>query len=185
MITPLDLAPIISCNPTLAHPLFVALLASGSADTNLPSPFLDILPYLAPTLSTFDLMGRLLREGTAIAGGHLTVAELVRADVLGRFIHESINWLDHAEMDEREGRISDDRFAKGAQNVGIHVLLVALLTDLTFILKLCRFYNSLIKLGIVDPARDDDTAEMAHFSLRNSRFEDANALYRVLATGRF
>jgi len=32
---------------------------------------------------------------------------------------------------------------------------------------------------------DADTAEMAHFTLRNSRFEEANALYRLLATGRF
>lgn len=38
-------------------------------------------------------------------------------DVLGRFIHECINWLEHAENDEREGLTSDDRFAKGVQNV--------------------------------------------------------------------
>lgn len=51
--------------------------------------------------------------------------------------------------------------------------------------QLCRFYNSLIKLSIVDPASDADSAEMAHFTLRNSRFEEANALYRVLAMGKF
>ena len=51
--------------------------------------------------------------------------------------------------------------------------------------QLCRFYNSLIKLAIVDPASDADSAEMAHFTLRNSRFEEANALYRVLAMGKF
>lgn len=51
--------------------------------------------------------------------------------------------------------------------------------------QLCRFYNSLIKLGIVDPASDADSAEMAHFSLRNARFEEANALYRVIAMGKF
>ena len=51
--------------------------------------------------------------------------------------------------------------------------------------QLCRFYNSLIKLAIVDPASDADSAEMAHFALRNSRFEEANALYRVLAMGKF
>ena len=43
----------------------------------------------------------------------------------------------------------------------------------------------MIKLSIVDPAADTDSAEMAHFSLRNARLEEANALYRVLARGRF
>jgi hypothetical protein len=87
-------------------------------------------------------------------------------EVLGRFIHEAINWLERAEREEREGNTSDDRFAKGVQN-------------------LCRFYNSLIKLSIVDPTSDPDSTEMAHFSLRNARFEEANALYRVIATSRF
>lgn len=32
---------------------------------------------------------------------------------------------------------------------------------------------------------DVDSAEMAHFTLRNSRFEEANTLYRLLAAGRF
>jgi hypothetical protein len=39
----------------------------------------------------------------------------------------------------------------------------------------------LIKLGIVDPTSDVEIAEMAHFALSNSRFEEANALYRVFA----
>ena len=51
--------------------------------------------------------------------------------------------------------------------------------------QLCRFYNSLIKLSIVDPASDADSAEMAHFTLRNSRFEEANSLYRIIAMGKF
>jgi len=89
-----------------------------------------------------------------------------RTEVLGRFIFESVNWLDAAEREEREGLISDDRFAKGVQN-------------------LCRFYSSLIKLSIVDPGSDADSAEMAHFTLRNARFEEANALYRVLLMGKF
>ncbi|KAK0200549.1 hypothetical protein DFS33DRAFT_1362445 [Desarmillaria ectypa] len=165
MITPLDLAPIITNNPNLAHPLFVALLSTGPSESNLPSPFLDILPSLPPTLPSFDLMGRLLREPTMSANGSITIADLVRTEVLGRFVHECINWLDQAELQEKEGLVSDDRFAKGVQN-------------------LCRFYTSLIKLSLVDAALDADTAEMAHFSLRHSRFEEANHLYRVLATGR-
>ncbi|KAK0451208.1 uncharacterized protein EV420DRAFT_1561488 [Desarmillaria tabescens] len=164
MITPLDLAPIITNNPNLAHPLFVALLSTGPSESNLPSPFLDILSSLPPTLPSFDLMGRLLREPTMSANGSITIADLVRTEALGRFVHECINWLDQAELQEKEGLVSDDRFAKGVQH-------------------LCRFYTSLIKLSLVDAALDADTAEMAHFSLRHSRFEEANHLYRVLATG--
>jgi hypothetical protein len=42
-------------------------------------------------------------------------------EVLGPFIHQCILWLDHAEREEREGLISDDRFAKGVQNVIIFI----------------------------------------------------------------
>jgi hypothetical protein len=37
----------------------------------------------------------------------------------------------------------------------------------------------------VDAASDADSTEIAHFALRNSRFEEANALYRSLASARF
>lgn len=132
-------------------------------------------------------------------GGRTTVADIVRADVLGRFIHESIQWLDNAESEGREGLISDDRFEKGLQNVSFSFFFSALLLYsppgspiapisvpvLNCNNQLCRFYNSLIKLGVVDPASDADSTEMAHFTLRNSRFEEANALYRALALVRF
>lgn len=117
MIVSLDLAPIVSFNPTLAHPLFIGLL-NNTPDHNLPSPFMDVLPYLPPTLPTFDLYGRLLRDQTPLGNGAYTVSNVVQIEVLGRFIHESINWLDQAEAEEREGLASDDRFAKGVQNVG-------------------------------------------------------------------
>ena len=59
-----------------------------------------------------------MRDQTVVSvPGYGSVAELVRVEVLGRFVHESINWLDCAEREEREGLISDDRFAKGVQNV--------------------------------------------------------------------
>ena len=38
-------------------------------------------------------------------------------EVLARFVHETINWLNRAEREEREGNISDDHFAKGVQHV--------------------------------------------------------------------
>jgi hypothetical protein len=50
--------------------------------------------------------------------GYSTVADLVLMEVLGRFIHESINWLDRAEREAREGNVNDDRFVKGVRNVG-------------------------------------------------------------------
>jgi len=79
-----------------------------------------------------DVMGRLLHDKTFInkIPGYSTVADLVRMEVLGRFIHECINWLEHAEREEKEGLISDDRFGKGVQNVSLIYLLssVRLLT---------------------------------------------------------
>jgi len=118
LVASLDLTPIVAFNPTIAHPLFVGLLTSANPEHNNPLPFLDVLPFLPPTLATFDLFGRLLRDQTYVTvPGYDTVAELVRIEVLGRFVHESINWLDCAEREEREGLISDDRFAKGVQNV--------------------------------------------------------------------
>ncbi|KAI1790885.1 hypothetical protein LXA43DRAFT_1182225 [Ganoderma leucocontextum] len=168
VITSVDLPSILATNPALGHPLMTALLTSAS-ETGA-EPYLDVLKYLPPILPSFDLIGRLLRDSTGVAdvttGGRTTIADLVRTEVLGWFLHESVTWLDRAEQDEREGNISDDRFSKGVQN-------------------LCRFYSSLIKLAIVDPASDADSAEMAHFTLRNSRFEEANVLYRVLAMGKF
>jgi len=172
IVTSFDLAPIVSNNSAIAHPLFLSLLTGPYSSSNPQglARYLDVLKHLPPTLPTFDLLGRLLRDPTPVTdqttGGSTTVADLVRLEVLGWFIHECINWLDDAEREEREGLISDDRFPKGVQN-------------------LCRFYNSLIKRGIVDPASDADSAEMAHFTLRNSRFEEANALYRVFVMGKF
>lgn len=65
---------------------------------------------------------------------------------------------------------------------GLRLTHLTLTIALCHALQLCRFYNALIKFAIVDPASDADSAEMAHFTLRNARFEEANALYRVLAS---
>jgi hypothetical protein len=132
MVASLDLAPLASYNPTLAHPLFVGLLNAANPEHNLPSPFLDILPYLPPTLPTFDLLGRLLRDQTTLGSGLYTVSNVVHAEVLGRFIHECTKWLDRAEQEEREGLISDDRFAKGVQNVGFFHSFIVFLWWLEF-----------------------------------------------------
>ncbi|KAH0834233.1 hypothetical protein J3R83DRAFT_11550 [Lanmaoa asiatica] len=170
MITSMDLPSIVANNPNLAYHLFLALLTAANAQSQGPYHYLDVLTRLPPTLPSFDLLVRLLRDTSIVidpvTGGKTTIADIVRVEALGRFIHESIKWLDNAEREEREGLISDDRFAKGVQN-------------------LCRFYASLLRLSIVDMGLDADTAEMAHFTLRNSRFEEANMLYRLLAAGRF
>ena len=118
-ITSTDLPAILATNPTLGHPLVIALL-SAESDVG-PEPYLDVLRTLPPTLPSFDLIGRLLRDSTSIAdmatGGRTTIADLVRLEVLGWFIHSCVAWLDRAEQDERDGNISDDRFTKGVQNV--------------------------------------------------------------------
>ncbi|KAI6030120.1 hypothetical protein EDC04DRAFT_2869041 [Pisolithus marmoratus] len=172
VITSMDLPPIVAHNPNIAYQLVLALLTSDplNAQPQGPSAYIDVLKHLPPTLPSFDLLVRLLQDTTTLidptTGGKTTVADVVHVEVLGRFIHESIKWLENADREEREGLISDDRFAKGVQN-------------------LCRFYTSLIRLSVVDTTSDADTTEMVHFTLRNARFEEANTLYRALATGRF
>lgn len=116
LITSHDLPPLIAHNPTLAHPILTALLSQPVIDT-----YISVLRHLPPTLPTFDLLGRLLRDPTVIIDrttrGRTTIADLVRNEVLGWFLHESMMWLDRAEEEEQAGTISDDRFAKGVQNV--------------------------------------------------------------------
>jgi len=137
MVTSLDLAPVISNNPTLAFHLFIALLTQppSKLTSQRLSAYLDVLKYMPPTLPSFDLLGRLLHDPTEItdftAGGRTTVADLIHVEVLGRFIHESINWLDNAEREEREGLVSDDRFAKGVENVGIPYFSLSCKSKLT------------------------------------------------------
>lgn len=127
MITSMDLPSIVANNPNLAYQLFSALLTAANAQSHGPYPYLDVLTKLPPTLPSFDLLVRLLQDTSIIidpaTGGKTTIADIVHVEVLGRFIHESIRWLDNAEREEREGLISDDRFAKGVQNVGRAVRL--------------------------------------------------------------
>ncbi|VDB95394.1 unnamed protein product [Peniophora sp. CBMAI 1063] len=166
ILTSYDLSRVVAFNPNLAHPLLVSALSKGE---EIAENCIEVLSNLPPTMPSLDVIGRLLRDNTAVhdaANGNTTIADIVRLDVLGRFVSNAVQWLEEAEADERAGLVSDDRFAQGVQN-------------------LCRFYNSLIKLGIVDPTSDIDSAEMITFTLSHSRFEEANALYRVLAAGRY
>ncbi|KAL1740346.1 hypothetical protein HDZ31DRAFT_47678 [Schizophyllum fasciatum] len=165
IVTTSDLPPLVQFNPVVAHPLLVAILSADGGP--IPSPVLEVLPTLAPRLQTLDLMGRLLRDTTPTpiapasdSARALTVGELVRAEVLDRFLHEAIEYLDAIEREAT----GDDRHAQG-------------------VVHLCRFYHALLKLGIVDAADEVGAAEVMHFSLRNARYEEANAVYRVLATG--
>jgi hypothetical protein len=124
----IDLPPIIAHNPAIATPLVASLLALPPSDASVA--YLDVLAQLPPTLPTFDVIGRLLHDTTpstdSITGGKITVADVVRMEVLGPFIHQCILWIDRAEREEREGLISDDRFAKGVQNVlTLYVTLLA------------------------------------------------------------
>lgn len=91
-------------------------------------------------------MGRLLHDKTFIDNssipGYSTVADLVRMEVLGRFVHECINWLERAEKEEMEGLVSDDRFEKGVQNVSFLGLLssncTAKLTDSCVVMQILQ-----------------------------------------------
>ena len=84
-------------------------------------------------------MGRLLRDQTAVRalddgqlftdsdmndtgaiGGSFrktTIADLVRIEVLGAFVLNSISWVEQTEKEALQGLVSDDRAAKGVQNV--------------------------------------------------------------------
>lgn len=178
-----SLPSLLNLNPALGHPLIVSLLSTTAGTTSGPqlprADVLEVIRQLPPVLPSFDILGRLLRDPTLIASSSndydanqingmpkTTVADLIRTEVLGGFVLNAIGWVERSEKSAAEGFINDDRVAKGVQN-------------------LCRFYNSLIKLGIVDPKSDVDSAEMAHFALAHARFEDANSLYRVLAMGKF
>jgi len=81
----------------------------------------DALIHLPPTLNSFDVVGSLLRDKTpvtlGITGVPTTVGEGVKSEALAYFLHECISWLDKAEVEEREGSVSEDIFAKGVQNV--------------------------------------------------------------------
>lgn len=119
MLISIDLPPIVAHNPAIATPIVVSLLTLPPSDATVA--YRDVLAQLPPTLQTFDVIGRLLHDATpstdSITGGKATVADVVRMEVLGPFIHQCILWLDRAEREELEGLISDDRFAKGVQNV--------------------------------------------------------------------
>ncbi|KAF7303986.1 hypothetical protein MIND_00629600 [Mycena indigotica] len=167
LITQSDLASLSAHNPNIAAPLFAAFLSGPASGTHAALTALCDLP---PTLPTFDLFGRLLRDETPLSAdgpgpAFFTVGALVTTEVLGVFIAQSINTLEMAERAEREGRVSIDLFAQGVQH-------------------LCRFYHSLCKLNLVDVTNDVETAAMTHFSLVHARFEEANALYRTLIAGR-
>jgi hypothetical protein len=81
----------------------------------------DALIHLPPTLNSFDVVGSLLRDKTPMTlrttGMPTTVGEAVKSETLGYFLHGCVSWLDKAEVEEREGLVSEDIFAKGVQNV--------------------------------------------------------------------
>lgn len=68
-------------------------------------------------------------------------------EVLGRFVHESINWLDRAEREANEGIVNDDRFTKGVRNVGYwlfaaHGMLILLLCPQ--VMSLLRLFDKTV-----------------------------------------
>ena len=112
--TSLNFTPIVAHNPSIARPLFVGLLCNAPDENGVISQFLDVLPFLPLLLTSTDVMGRLLHNKTFInkIPGYSTVADLARMEVLGRFIHECINWLEHVEREEKEELIDLQRTCK-------------------------------------------------------------------------
>lgn len=156
IVTSLDLSGMVANNALLAYLVVIGLLShpSPQSATNghgmTPAPeddqeydqdrdqeqepmmaYLEVLRHLPPTLPSFDLMGRLLKDGSVIPdvstfrgtynrhqqGSTTTVADLVRMEVLGWFIHECVEWLDRWEEEERSGARFDGGFGIGVRNV--------------------------------------------------------------------
>lgn len=140
-IVPLhSLPPLLALNPALGHPVIVALF-NPSPDNSISSSYtcadvVEVLRQLPPTLPSFDILGRLLREpsmipvierfGERTISGEAqqtngipktTIADLTRIEILGAFVHNAIAWVERFEAQAKEGLISDDRAAKGVQNV--------------------------------------------------------------------
>ena len=101
---------------------------SDSAASNDVSPFggreakeryLDAIRKLPPTMQSFNLIAKLLRP-THLGGAtseqqddspEVRVAILIKTDVLGGFVSGCVRWIEHAEQEEKEGEIHDDRVA--------------------------------------------------------------------------
>jgi hypothetical protein len=123
VVTSGDIPPIVSKNPSIATLLLISLLTWSDVSSYRVQPmYFDALIHLPPTLNSFDVIGSLLRDKTPMTLGTArvptTVGEAIKSETLGYFLHECISWLDTAEVEERQGMVSEDIFAKGVQNVG-------------------------------------------------------------------
>lgn len=123
-INAFNLTELIERNPTLGYVATIALLKGHSSDYEKQSEhfdYLDALRRLPAALPSFDVMGRLLRDQTVIQGNSpdisCTVADIIRSEVLGGFLLNCMNWIEHAEQEALNGFVSDDRVAKSIQNV--------------------------------------------------------------------
>lgn len=81
-----------------------------------------MLSSLPPTPSCFDVFGQLLQDGSILRssdGENITVADLVRTEALGGFIHSCVEWIENNERDSRrEGNEQiDDSLEKATTNV--------------------------------------------------------------------
>ena len=95
--------------------------------------YLNVLRKLPPTMQSFNLIARLLRPThsvTAADGTHeqedtreVRIANLVKAEVLGRFVSGCVQWIEQAEREEREGVILDDRVAVAVSGVSFLMVL--------------------------------------------------------------
>ena len=124
-----DIPTLVANNPTIAYPYIISALRATPTEVALHnvSTYSDALKTLPPTLTTFDVLGRLLRDNTPISVVHLgveiTVSHFVRTEVFGPFVLNAIEWIERVEKDEAEGLVNDDRAAKAVQNVCARLFL--------------------------------------------------------------
>ncbi|EJD43465.1 hypothetical protein AURDEDRAFT_114763 [Auricularia subglabra TFB-10046 SS5] len=175
IVEPAPDSPLASRFMSLGSVSSIASATNGGVNL-LPAGLLSPGPAPPPSTSRAAAAAAALGANTSAAHGLgfgstgqpgrvQSVSDVVRDEALGAFVSGCIAWIENAEQDEREGLVADDRVLRGIQG-------------------LCRFFSSLLKLRLVDPRSDAQTAEMVSFALAHSRFEDALGVYRMLASAR-
>ncbi|KAL7412125.1 hypothetical protein BDY24DRAFT_393333 [Mrakia frigida] len=165
LFPPSDLPTTTQHNPDLSSLLLLHL------HTHQPDHrvfYLDALSTLPPTLPSLDLISKLLREPPKSNGEEedVSLAEVVRYDVLGRFFGGVVDQLDGLELrkklqgEQEGGTRVEEELARGVSIA-------------------CRFITSLLSSKTI--SRDDGVSvEATSFTLRFSRFSQAQMLYRTL-----
>jgi len=155
-----DLPYIIAQNPAIASHVLSRLIARSTPEgQNL---CFDAIAGLRATMANFDLIAKLLQDYTRVYDGSDTIAGVVREAAMGRFLESCEADIERQEAMEGPGGVAMDSPCA----IAVH--------------HFCRFCLSLVRLGILVPTMDAEIAQVLRFSLRCSRYREANALYRTI-----